>query len=142
MGNLHQHLYQPLRPPASFRVLELQPGYHSKPIHCELANASLEEVPNYEALSYCWGDLGDTQIIHCNGRSFPITSNLHEALVNLRRPDRKRTLWVDAICINQRDYADRNQQLRLMGQIYRKANKVSLDRRRVGTNRLCQDHVR
>jgi hypothetical protein len=124
-GNLRQNIYLPLRPPASFRVLELQPGYHSNPIHCKLVNTSLEEAPNYEALSYCWGDLEDTQIINCNGRSFPITSNLHEALVNLRRPDRKRTLWVDALCINQRDYAERNQQLRLMGRIYRKANKVT-----------------
>jgi hypothetical protein len=123
-GKFHKYLYPPLRSPTAFRVLELQPGYHSNPVQCKLLDASLEEAPNYEALSYCWGDPKDTQIINCNEQSFPITSNLHAALVNLRQPGRKRTLWVDALCINQRDSAERNRQLRLMGRIYRKADKV------------------
>ncbi|KAK7183477.1 hypothetical protein DPSP01_008515 [Paraphaeosphaeria sporulosa] len=123
-GNLHQNLYLPFRPPFSFRVLELQPGHTSSPVQCNLLNAALDDAPNYEALSYCWGDPKDTQTITCDGRSFPVTRNLHEALVGLRRRSGKRTLWVDALCINQRDYAERNQQLRLMGQIYRKADRV------------------
>ena len=35
-----------------------------------------------------------------------------------------RTLWVDSICINQGDDNERSQQVRLMGQIYRKASTV------------------
>ncbi|KAF9736360.1 hypothetical protein PMIN03_010192 [Paraphaeosphaeria minitans] len=123
-GKLHQNLYSPFRPPSSFRVLELQPGHSSSPVRCNLLNAALDNAPNYEALSYCWGDPKDTRTVTCNGRKFPVTKNLHEALVRLRRRSGKRTLWVDALCINQRDYAERNQQLRLMGRIYRKADRV------------------
>jgi hypothetical protein len=32
--------------------------------------------------------------------------------------------WYDALCINQRDYAERNHQLELMSRIYQQANQV------------------
>ncbi|KAF1969679.1 HET-domain-containing protein [Bimuria novae-zelandiae CBS 107.79] len=123
-GNLYQYIYAPFQPPINLRLLELRPGHRSSPIECELFNTSLEETPSYEALSYHWGNVNDTTEIVCNGRDFPITSNLRAALLDLRQPDRKRALWIDALCINQRDYSERNQQLQLMHQIYRRANKV------------------
>src|SRR5580700_5121291 len=43
---------------------------------------------------------------------------------NLRCEDRPRTLWVDAICINQENITERNSQVQLMKSIYEKASRV------------------
>jgi Heterokaryon incompatibility protein (HET) len=48
--------------------------------------------------------------------------NLNEALHNVREPTRAIRLWVDAICINQGDVNEGDQQVALMGQIYSIAN--------------------
>lgn len=53
-----------------------------------------------------------------------ITPNLDTALRRIRLPDRIRALWVDAICINQQDVAERGGQVQLMGSIYSKARQV------------------
>lgn len=58
------------------------------------------------------------------GQEFSVTTNLEAALQQIRRTDEVRTLWVDAICINQDDIAERNSQVLLMDVIYRKSTKV------------------
>ncbi|KAF2681134.1 hypothetical protein K458DRAFT_249312, partial [Lentithecium fluviatile CBS 122367] len=58
----------------------------------------------YESLSYAWGyPTGPRTVIECNGRMVLVTLNLHDALVRLRHPTAPRTMWIDAICINQED---------------------------------------
>ncbi|RMY18693.1 hypothetical protein D0867_05162 [Hortaea werneckii] len=80
---------------------------------------------DYEALSYCWGDVRRHQrLIEIDGRAFPVGENLQGALQNLRRSDRPRLLWIDAICINQRDAEERNEQVRMMLEIYGAAKEV------------------
>jgi len=54
----------------------------------------------------------------------PVTENLHMVLLRLRDCSIDRTLWVDAICINQDDTEERARQVRSMAQIYAKANRV------------------
>jgi hypothetical protein len=44
--------------------------------------------------------------------------------LHIRFPDRRRFIWADAICINQSDLQERSQQVRLMGNIYRNAERV------------------
>lgn len=58
-----------------------------------------------------------------NGTSCRITTNLESALRHLRTKGYAR-LWVDAVCINQDDKAERSQQLLWMGSIYRRAKEV------------------
>ncbi|KAK3385928.1 heterokaryon incompatibility protein-domain-containing protein [Podospora didyma] len=53
-----------------------------------------------------------------------ITENLHLALQNLRRPDKELVLWVDAVCINQLDIAERNSQVNNMPKTYSHALSV------------------
>ncbi|KAF6810067.1 ankyrin and het domain protein [Colletotrichum musicola] len=53
-----------------------------------------------------------------------IGQNLADALRNLRREGKHRTLWIDAICINQNDNDDRSRQVQRMGDIYRNAELV------------------
>ncbi|GME46451.1 heterokaryon incompatibility protein [Neofusicoccum parvum] len=113
--------YTPLAPePQGFRILVLNPSpTFSAEIGCSLMNAFLDDPPAYEALSYVWGDPTKTHSITVNGKEVAVTRNLECALRHLRHPDTPRHLWVDALCINQHDIDERDDQVLHMGDIYR-----------------------
>jgi hypothetical protein len=107
------------------RLLHLRPCHDTKhDIETDLEVVALEKEPQYEALSYAWGDPKKTVAIKCGGATFKATKNLFSALKHLRYPERTRTLWVDAICINQDDGVEKSHQVRIMGSIYRSAERV------------------
>lgn len=63
--------------------------------------------------------------IDIDGETLLITKSLADALGRMREKDADcRVLWVDAICINQGDVAERSQQVALMGRIYKCSNRV------------------
>ncbi|KAI1750029.1 heterokaryon incompatibility protein-domain-containing protein [Xylaria castorea] len=125
MKNMEQTLFSSLRGPGpDFRLVLLLPGDGSSDVHCQLLVSSLDHPPHFEALSYVWGDINDKVAITIEGQAHHVAKNLHVALRCLRYPDRARTLWVDALCINQNDPNERNHQVRLMGRIYTTANHV------------------
>jgi len=78
----------------------------------------------YEALSYAWG----TAISPCkalvDGFELPITESLNQGLRRLRFCDKRRMLWIDALCINQRDIQERSRQVQHMATIYKSAKRV------------------
>ncbi|CZR51234.1 uncharacterized protein PAC_01109 [Phialocephala subalpina] len=84
--------------------------------------------PKYEALSYFWGDptKRDTIFVETptETRSLGIGLNLAIALQHLRYEDTPRSLWIDAICINQEDLAERSSQVRRMAALYKMAYRV------------------
>lgn len=49
-----------------------------------------------------------------NNESFNIGTNLDTALRYLRHEDESKTLWVDAVCIDQQSVLERNQQVNRM----------------------------
>lgn len=107
------------------RVLTLLPGVKSKDeIRCELETRTFMTKPDYEALSYTWGDAPVSHKITINGQPFSIRENLYQALERLRFPDKRRTIWVDAICINQEEVVERNYEVSLMSFIYTRARRV------------------
>ncbi len=85
----------------------------------------LDENTEYEAISYCWGDATDKMSINIKQPEgvfkTQVNRNLHAALKHLRLPDKPRVLWIDALCINQEDLVERNQQVAMMRDIYRSA---------------------
>jgi heterokaryon incompatibility protein (HET) len=112
-------LYSRLDPLSSrIRLLILQPGAAQDIIRCELRAVTLDDVPDYEALSYCWGETTKNYTVHLVGQSVAVMDNLHDALHQLRLPDRERTLWVDALCINQADNQEKMHQVGMMGRIF------------------------
>ncbi|CAG8961338.1 hypothetical protein HYFRA_00013799 [Hymenoscyphus fraxineus] len=113
-------------PPLHIRLLELQPGNFGSSFHGKLREVSLDNPTTYEALSYTWGDPGTASTLNCEGASIPLTLNLQLALERLRRVGEVRILWIDQICINQDDIVERGQQVKLMGDIYRKAEVVDI----------------
>ncbi|KAH0559003.1 hypothetical protein GP486_004384 [Trichoglossum hirsutum] len=116
--------YQPLAYPDSIRLLELNAGEPYDPIVCMLQTARLEENPSYEAISYVWGDRNVKRHITCGFQRLDTTVSLHDILRELRRPEKPRLLWADAVCINQNDIVERGQQVGIMGSIYAKAARV------------------
>ncbi|KAF5626999.1 heterokaryon incompatibility (het-6OR allele) [Fusarium sp. NRRL 52700] len=107
------------------RLLHLLPAkdQHNQ-IECRLEVVALEEDPVYEALSYCWGDNSQLQGIKCNNEAFQVTESLFCALQHLRNDHLERTLWIDAICINQKDLEERRFQVKLMKDIYTRSQRV------------------
>jgi hypothetical protein len=117
--------YKPLGDGLSMiRLITIQPADFDEPLHCSLHYAKLDADPNYEALSYVWGDATKTLPITLDGLAIEITLNLESALRHLRYSDKPRTLWADALCINQSDLEERSLQVLHMRDIYRKAGKV------------------
>ncbi|KAI1189208.1 heterokaryon incompatibility protein-domain-containing protein [Nemania serpens] len=118
--------YTPLDPSKKqIRLLTLLDGEWDDSIRCELYVASLQDQPTYEALSYTWGPQVDLVDIYVNDVPFPATPNLYAALRRLREQIRtagdgrnSRTLWIDAVCMNQQDTKEKAQQVLLMGEIY------------------------
>ena len=62
--------------------------------------------------------------ITVNNTTVSVGQNLWNALRSLRLKDKARTIWVDALCINQEDISERNEQVLIMNRIYREATKV------------------
>ncbi len=92
------------------------------PLRCDLFVASLTSTPAYAALSYVWGDSSSPpDYIFCNGHHIGVTRNCYLALRHLRSINGSFQVWVDAICINQRDQDDKREQINLMADIYSQA---------------------
>ncbi|KAI1424337.1 heterokaryon incompatibility protein-domain-containing protein [Xylaria sp. FL1777] len=113
-------IYRPLNLEREvIRLLRLHPSKSFDDVlQCSLFHAYLNDIPEYEALSYVWGPLKFTQHILVDEKPFNITENLESALRYLRHASADRILWVDALCINQADIAERNHQVTLMKNIY------------------------
>ena len=117
--------YSPVAPDLQeIRLLELFPGGDNDPVECRLIHARLEEKPVYEALSYCWGNPISHDAILVNGRKAQIRLNLFFALRRIRLSDQTRVLWVDALCINQIDDAEKSDQVQKMDTIFKSAKNV------------------
>ena len=120
--------YLPLDPSKQeIRLISLLPRSQesqSDQVCCTLEHASLEDDLRYSALSYVWGLPGITQPILVNGFIFEAPANLESALRHRQHDSEVVTLWVDAICINQRDDTEKTQQVMQMDLIYTRAMKV------------------
>ncbi|KAF4625955.1 hypothetical protein G7Y89_g12209 [Cudoniella acicularis] len=107
------------------RLLTLLPGAFGQNIEAKLSTTPLilGYVPEYKALSYCWGPSKDPQTITVNGESLAVTQSLATDLPYLRLPDRVRVLWIDAICVNQSDLLERSLQVERMADVYSYAHR-------------------
>lgn len=106
------------------RLLRIYSEVDHAPIHCHLQHHPIDEAPPYHALSYCWGEPGKNHAIIIDGASATIRETAGDFLKSLRRKFGEVLVWIDMLCINQRDIAEKNSQVELMGDIYRNAASV------------------
>ncbi|KAI0109146.1 heterokaryon incompatibility protein-domain-containing protein [Nemania sp. FL0031] len=83
-----------------------------------LAQQRDDLIDPYTALSYVWGDLTLCDNILIDNCELGITKNLSAALRDLRDTSRAHRVWADAICIDQKNDAEKSNQVALMGEIY------------------------
>ncbi|KAJ4291042.1 hypothetical protein N0V90_010239 [Kalmusia sp. IMI 367209] len=93
-----------------------------------LKGARLGKEISYEALSWRWGDEDNgtyTIMIKKNGILFKkrVSQTLGLALKYLRL-NQERTIWIDAICINQKNLEERSFQVSLMSLVYTGAEEI------------------
>lgn len=145
---MSRYQYQPLDPEAqTIRLMRLLPGSFEDDICVSLDTTVLREdrIPKYEALSYAWGSREDPVDITVTTHPFhgllrngkrvrkagkrvdehlDVTQNLAAALRHLRLKERKRVLWIDAICVDQQNLDERGHQVERMADVYRNAEQV------------------
>jgi hypothetical protein len=106
----------------------------------------LSKAPPFNALSYTWGNpmtpysersqeeskdaVGHYPLL-CDDCTIYITNNLRDALQALHKVDttssgatKLQYVWIDAICINQKDHSERAAQVSIMAEIYKSAKNV------------------
>ena len=116
--------YQQLLEGHVIRLIHLAPGVPQKQISIGLSTHLLEHAPAYEAISYVWGDAPSRSTILCNGQPLSITESLASAFRQARLTLRTRTLWADAICINQGDPREKSHHVAFMNKVYSRAESV------------------
>ena len=119
-------IYAPL-PKDSIRLLTFSTPSTSPGLPtCTIDTVSLDIPLKFCALSYAWGPPSATEGILCNGLQMKIAANLHEAIKILFSPQLTLDLpiWIDAICINQKDDEEKSEQVSRMGDVYKMACKV------------------
>ncbi|RGP66195.1 hypothetical protein FSPOR_6815 [Fusarium sporotrichioides] len=100
-------------------------------IRIDLHTVKAPADQRFWALSYVWGPTANPATVLLNGQQFSITRNLYHALYEYRRHKfmgestaASAWLWVDAICINQNDQAEKSIQVPHMSEIYGKCERV------------------
>ncbi|KAK3347572.1 heterokaryon incompatibility protein-domain-containing protein, partial [Neurospora tetraspora] len=126
------------------RLLQLLPSENENAaIHCQLFCTALDAKGTrpYEALSYVWGSEDKPCSISINGYDLAVGKNLYAALLHLRDHSIERTIWIDAICINQKDLEERGHQVQSMAKIYAKASRVIvwLGEEAAGSNQALEE---
>ncbi|CAN9465904.1 unnamed protein product [Alternaria alternata] len=117
-----------LLPDRCIRVLELQPGGRADPFHGRFTIISIDGEDKFDALSYMWGDASPVEYIIFDGAAIPVAWNLARALEYLRdqQGSEIRRIWIDAVCINQKDEKERGHQVAMMRSVYGKADCVRI----------------
>ena len=114
----------PLDTATSTRLIVLEPGAYYYPIRCRLGDVDLDDDPEYEAISYTWGDANDVETVHVNGLSLQMRSNLSSFLRRLRHISEEKTFWVDALSISQTDLNEKSRQVAMIGRVFKQATCV------------------
>jgi len=140
-AGLGPYKYCPL-PKGHIRLLCLEPldrTPNENVVHCTLVPTSLSDPAtpgSYEAISYRWGDAHQTPITilitdpaaghqkHMQKKQIAVSSAVYDLLRHLRHKTSSRTIWIDSICINQGDRAEKNIQVGQMTDVYRLASRV------------------
>lgn len=131
----------------SIRLVEVLPRDTNSPndtLRCTIRHATT--TSSYTCLSYVWGPErpSESGFIELNGESFAVRRNLWDFLEvassnearehnvgingscqpNLEFAAATRSLWIDALCIDQETISERNHQVQHMGMIYSGAQQV------------------
>ncbi|KAF1975095.1 HET-domain-containing protein, partial [Bimuria novae-zelandiae CBS 107.79] len=119
--------YNPLRSDDSIRLLHILPATEASERLSVLCKEHIRDAEEtYITISYTWDNQPFTREILVNGGRLLATHNAYEALKALRQVDRTHCVWIDAICINQTDDAEKIKQVRRMRDVYANAQHTMI----------------
>lgn len=125
------HIYGPTLSVDEFRVAHVSASPHAgSPVHVTLETCLDDQHPEYETVSYLWGgEDGDSSSCASIfiGEYWDVllqTRNCSSMLQFMRPRRGERTVWIDALCINQRNFKERAAQVGKMRQIYKNCTRV------------------
>lgn len=121
---LSLYRYEPVNE-RDIRLVELQSPNPDNPkeVACKIKYSTLDSCPLFTAVSYMWGPASTPEIVYIEGKVLKVRESLFQLLLDLRRGE-PRLLWIDALCIDQENMIERMEQVKIMGEIYAKANYV------------------
>ncbi|KAI4670651.1 uncharacterized protein J4E88_009743 [Alternaria novae-zelandiae] len=148
LGQVSRMYHYKRIPNDQVRLLLVKPGTFDEQINASLLVCLIIKKKS-RTLFYNWGNSADdsTIVIQDDPASSPVKSirkavdvlraavqdklikvkpNLYEALRHLRKENETIALWVDALCINQSDTKEKEEQVLKMAHIYRKAYNVNV----------------
>ena len=107
------------------RLVTVEPSIEigDQPV-CSLQVACLDDDPQYEALSYAWGDPKITKPVVLQEMQWHVTASLEAAFRRWCHPSQALVFWADAICIILTSIEEKNYQVPLMKSIYGKARVI------------------
>jgi hypothetical protein len=115
-----------------FRLLKLYKNADNHMLRGRLIVRSLDSNPRFNGLAYTWDASWGDSNLELNNKLIRIPNTLYRALENLRyqfrtEPTNKRFtcfLWVEPICVNQDDPAERSALVAILPDIHRSSSNV------------------
>ncbi|PQE27849.1 Heterokaryon incompatibility protein [Rutstroemia sp. NJR-2017a BBW] len=103
------------------RLLKLHPRSVTGEITCDLEDVFLGDSIPFEAISYTWGSPTPAHEILINDFHYTISPNAYNALASMTSILHSKYVWIDSVCVDQSNNEEKNQQILLMEEIYRRA---------------------
>ncbi|KAJ4325835.1 hypothetical protein N0V94_000397 [Neodidymelliopsis sp. IMI 364377] len=123
--------YLPLQP-RHIRLLEClwhdgnnsTPSFEYRIVHVKVPEE--DPPPEFEAVSYTWGHPLKISVLPIQEDTgcIALTANLTQELPYISQHSSSKRLWIDQLCINQDDNAEKSVQVGMMSEIYSKASRV------------------
>jgi len=104
--------------PGEIRLLKLSKSTPWSPVRCELTPVVLDEAPPFETISYTWGVQSGTKLLILDNKQFVVSERVYDIVHDRASCLMTRHIWIDSVCINQRDEEEKSSQVQLMRNIY------------------------
>ncbi|KAK5998065.1 Heterokaryon incompatibility protein 6 [Cladobotryum mycophilum] len=123
--------YSKLPDSSSIRILQLygtEDPNETIRFDRHIISLNAKEVAPYQAISYTWSGQEAVRLVYANNRPSKVTKNVEDVMKRLRPTKQGEFiyLWIDAICINQQDDEEKSAQVKIMVDIYAKAQRINI----------------
>jgi hypothetical protein len=92
----------------------------------ELVSIHLDHAPAYIALSYRWDAENGFGLVSIGNKLLKVTLACKAAMIHFSKMTPGTFIWIDAVCINQTDVKEKNEQIALMRSIYQTAYSTAI----------------
>lgn len=120
------YAHKPLNP-EGIQLLRVPLDDSTVDINLRIEDHSRAQAPSYCAVSYTWGagSKSAPRQVFIDARPHTVTPNTFWCLHYICKYYRQwEYLWIDCICINQKDDVEKSHRVRRMGEVYRDASLV------------------